>query len=354
MFRLVVFELHHLGDAVLALPFLRAAGSHFRVTIFCRPSVGGLLREILPDLEILEAPESWPSRLAAVRKLKLSARDVVACVWADARVHSLMRLSGAGQRVGFPMTRENYYAPDLPWRRRRLQLGKFLSRIVQTLTPGPLLTRCLTRKSSSQSHLDCWTQLAAALDFAPNFERPWITPRPLALSEEVQRFLDAHRHEPILLLHPGGRLPTKRWPKFQALLERLASAPPLAALIVAPPGEAAPHPCNEHQLLVSSPDWPTLFRMIQSATVVVCNDSLASHLAAALGRPVVTIFGSGNPDWFAPYQNEDQVVATNACRFRPCIDRCVMPSVVCLESVTVDRVENQVREILEESGLGRE
>lgn len=346
MFRLVVFELHHLGDAVLALPFLRAASARFQVTIFCRPPVAEFLREILSELEIVEAPGSWPGRLAAVRRLKLSPRDVVTSVWADARVHLLMRLSGAGHRVGFPMIRENYYAPDLPWRRRRLQLGKFLSRLGQFLTPGPLLTQRLTRKASTQSHLDCWTQLATALDFAPNFERPWITPRPHTLPEEVQGFLDLHRHEPVLLLHPGGRLPTKRWPKFQSLLERLVVAPPLATLIIQPPGESAPRPCNEHQLLVSPPDWPTLFRLIQSATVVVCNDSLASHLAAALGRPVVTIFGSGNPDWFAPYQNEDRVVATNVCRFRPCIDRCVMPAVVCLESVTVDLVETQLRKVL--------
>lgn len=344
--KLVVFELHHLGDAVLALPFLRAASAHFRVSVFCRPPVAGLLREIIPELEIMEAPESWSGRMAAVRKLKLTGDDVATCVWADARVHVLMRLSGAGHRVGFPMTQENYYASDLPWRRRRLLWGKFLSRLAESLTPGPLLTRRLTRKTATQSHLECWTQLAAALDFAPNFERPWFTPRPHPLPEEVQGFLDAHRHKPVLLLHPGGRLPTKRWPKFQSLLERLASEPPLATLIVQPPGEPAPRPCHEHQLLVSSPDWATLLLLMQAATIVVCNDSLASHLAAALGRPVVTIFGSGNPDWFAPYQNEDQVVATKACRFRPCIDRCVMPSIICLESVTVDQVEAQLRKIL--------
>ena len=319
MTRLVVFELHHLGDAVMALPFLRAASSLYETSVVCRPPVAALLREITRGIGIQEISESWGTRATMARKLGLSTEDATACVWADSRAQGLMRLSGAGRRVGFPMTRENYYAPDLPWRNRRLRAGQFLSATAHLLSGGPLLTDPLQRRSPSQSHLESWTQLAAALGFVPNFDLPWISSRSPSLPGGVEAFLRSQGDGPVLLIHPGGRLPTKRWPYFQALLERLASGAPVATVIVQPPGEEALRSCGDHQLVVTTPDLGPLLALFQASHTVLCNDSLPSHLAAALGKRVVTIFGSGAPAWFAPYGNASRVIATDICRFRPSI-----------------------------------
>ena len=75
---------------------------------------------------------------------------------------------------------------------------------------------------------------------------------------------------------------------------------------------------------------------------VLCNDSLASHLAAAVGVPVATIFGSGDPAWFAPHGNAHLVIAANACPYRPCVDRCAMPARGGLESVSIRLVERKL------------
>ena len=36
--RLLIVELHHLGDAVLSLPFVRAAARTHEVHVLCRPA----------------------------------------------------------------------------------------------------------------------------------------------------------------------------------------------------------------------------------------------------------------------------------------------------------------------------
>ena len=85
-----------------------------------------------------------------------------------------------------------------------------------------------------------------------------------------------------------------------------------------------------------------MLSLVQTADHVLCNDSLVSHLAAALGKPVWTIFGSGNPNWFAPFGNEKRVIASDICPYRPCIDRCLYASPICLEAVSVAQVAEKI------------
>jgi heptosyltransferase-1 len=52
-------------------------------------------------------------------------------------------------------------------------------------------------------------------------------------------------------------------------------------------------------------DLASLFRR---AEVCVTNDSGSMHLAVALGRPVVSVFGPTDPVWTGPYDRQDAVV----------------------------------------------
>jgi len=60
---------------------------------------------------------------------------------------------------------------------------------------------------------------------------------------------------------------------------------------------------------------------------------------------VVTIFGSGEPDWFAPWNNRHRVVQRRACPLHPCIDRCGMDSYLCLDAVTSGDVLAQLERL---------
>jgi ADP-heptose:LPS heptosyltransferase len=68
-------------------------------------------------------------------------------------------------------------------------------------------------------------------------------------------------------------------------------------------------------------------------------------LAAALGRPVIAVFGSGEPDWFAPWNNRDRVVQRRGCPLHPCIDRCGMDSYLCLDAISTNDVLAQLQRL---------
>ena len=331
--RLAVFELHHLGDAVLALPFLRGAMNRYEPLVVCHETVAEFLSRALPEVPSLPVSGFWPLALAEVRtRLRLNARDAAACVWADPRAHALMLASGAGVRAGFAVNARNFLAPSIPWRARRLAAGKLLVRGIEILTQRPLLTPPLEKAIPSQHQLSSWKQLADSLGFAPDDSLPWI-----AGTAHRQR---ARGDPPEFLLHPGGRLPTKRWDveRFNEVLRVFFAARNIPVKIVAVQGEPCPQPCAPGQTVVRTESFTEFIRLVSSVDAVLANDSFPAHLAAALGKPVAAIFGSGDPAWFSPFANRDHVISAAVCPHRPCVDRCLMPARICLEAVTVPSV----------------
>ncbi len=336
--KLLVIERHHLGDAVMALPFLRAARKRFDISVAVRSEFVAFWNWALPGTTVLGA-SSW---LVSAKKLpRLGREDVAVCVWADPRAHLLQRVSGAGTRLGFSLRPENFYGVERASRKRQLAAGQLLELFARL--GGPLLTHPLRRKTPSQ--LSAWQSLAEKLGFASDDAIPWVpVNRPPAL---IANFISDQKScgRPVWILHPGGRLPTKRWPleRFQALVDSFFPQAGVSVVIIAAPGEPAPKPQPGTQRSVSPKDFDELAAILAAGDGVLANDSFAAHLAAAVGKPVVTIFGSGDPAWFAPFQNSSRVVKTDVCHFRPCVDRCLHPSPICLESISNHLVEKFLR-----------
>ncbi len=350
--RLLVVELHHLGDAVMSLPFVRGAGEKFEVHVLCRPSAAALYRLLAepPQIHTWEPP--WTTAadcgaLASVRAAQAEGRrlsplafDTAVCVWADARAALLMSATGAKKRLGFPMTRENYYAPGLPWRAKRLWAGRILEKWWALSHPGQsLLTAWLHRAGANQPHLRCWEQLAEAVGVAHDCAVPWIkTPA----SGEVEALRT--RGKLLLAVHAEARLPSKQWPvaNWEALLQSDQLRRRFDAFQMSPGAEARRFGAAP---LIVTPDLASLASSLASSDALLCHDSLPGHLAAALGKPVVTIFGSGEPDWFAPWNNRERAVQRRVCPMHPCIDRCGMDSYLCLDAVGVDDVLHEVMKL---------
>jgi heptosyltransferase-2 len=92
-------------------------------------------------------------------------------------------------------------------------------------------------------------------------------------------------------------------------------------------------------------DLGTLAALFAEVDLVVSNDSGAMHLAAAVGSPVVAIFGSPSPGWTSPKGPRTRIV----WRDEPCApcyaDNCDI-GIVCLDRITPDEVLEACRSLL--------
>ncbi|HWA84931.1 MAG TPA: glycosyltransferase family 9 protein [Opitutus sp.] len=136
----------------------------------------------------------------------------------------------------------------------------------------------------------CEPKLAGPLKFPGS-------PRPKAVAPAV---LAAR---PILIF-PDSARPAKEWPGHRELTRRIANENP--AIPIAWPGwaeMAAPEGIehgNFHDLMKKVP-LPELPGLVASARLVVANDSGPMHLAAAMGVPVIGIFGPSSSNRYRPW-----------------------------------------------------
>jgi ADP-heptose:LPS heptosyltransferase len=347
---LAVFEQHHLGDALLSLPFLRGAAETHRVIVVCRPSVAALFRELGLPGEIRECPVPWTDRtgwmawMRAMRRIAAEDRPVAAVsVWPDPRVHAGMRLSGARRRVSFRVSPRNVYGAARPWIRRGMILGKAADRALRLLGLGGFLTEPLDKESSDQPHWAGWRQMAGALSVPWRAELPWIDAAADPLPEASRAWVEEARRagRRVVLVHPGARHPARRWDGF-ARVAREGLSPRGDAVLWVDDGETPAEVPHGEAHVARAAGFRELAALIRASDLVLANDSFPAHLAAALGKKVVTVFTSQKPSWFAPYGSGHRVAQRDVCPYRPCIDHCVMPRFICRDAVTAGDVLEKI------------
>ena len=111
---------------------------------------------------------------------------------------------------------------------------------------------------------------------------------------------------PYAVLNPGGNNPAKRWPaeRFAALADHLEHAHSLRVLINGGPAEAELARSIAEAATSSPAVLPelgitlgSLKSIVGRASVLVTNDTGPRHIAAAMGVPMVTLFGPTDHRW---------------------------------------------------------
>lgn len=129
---------------------------------------------------------------------------------------------------------------------------------------------------------------------------------------------------PCVVVHPGATAASRRWPpeRFAEVARALASRTGALVLVTGSNGEAplveAVRKLAAHPRVLGQAGALTLGEMgalIQSADVLVSNNSGPVHLAAALGTPVVDLYALTNPQhtpWQVPHRT---LFADVPCRY---------------------------------------
>ncbi|HTB81742.1 MAG TPA: glycosyltransferase family 9 protein [Opitutaceae bacterium] len=160
---------------------------------------------------------------------------------------------------------------------------------------------------------------------------------------------------PVLLVHPGSRSPFRLWPaeKFAAVCDRVQDQLGIQAVLVGGPGEKElieeiRRHAQMHLLTLEEPlSLPRFAALARLGTLLLCHDSGPMHIAAAVGTPVVALFGSQNPIMWRPLGPHHTVLQPPL----PCRN-CVAPGVCvpgdsyrnyCVQNLEIETVWDAVR-----------
>ena len=202
-----------------------------------------------------------------------------------------------------------------------------------------------------QQALPRMVQRFAALALPAGAALPSSLPLPMLQSTSAQQQqllarLGLAPGKPAVAFCPGAEYgPAKRWPEAHfAALARLLAARGIAVWLVGSPRDhavaktiasASAGACIN---LCGKTDIAEAADLLAAARAVVTNDSGLMHVAAAVGRPVIALYGSSSPQFTPPLAADAQII-TLGLECSPCFERtCPLGHFRCLNDLAPERV----------------
>jgi heptosyltransferase-2 len=338
----LVFAPNWLGDAVMALPTVadlrRHAGSG-RLVVAARRSIAGLFH-LVPGVDEVVRLTGSGGR-ASLANLGANAR-AVGEVRADVAVllPNSLQTAMVARRAGIP-ERWGYRGDVRGW----------------------LLTRAVPRPRGTVHQVDRYRRLAAALGIENGPRTPHLD-APANAVETARDMLTASGWTPgtpLVGIAPGAAYGgAKRWlpDRFAQVVAALARSRAAASVIVGTDADGPTAWAIERELdkiagagarpltinLAGRTDLPQLMGVLALCATFVSNDSGAMHLAAALGVPVVALFGPTDERATGPVAVRARVL-TAAAWCRPCLLRECPIDHRCMTRLAADSVTRAAGDI---------
>jgi heptosyltransferase I len=297
MLRALIVRLGAIGDIVHALPVAAALarrwpGVELEWLVERRHRA---LLDLVPCVTVVElesrrvgGERGWSGVL---RRLRRAGYDAAIDVQGLVKSAVLARGSGAARVIGFsrPHVRESAAA----WLYTE---GVDVTGAVHVIDRNLALLRPLGIETTTR-------------------EFPLALPAP---SGHVQDAVDEIA-DPFVLINPGGNWPNKRWPaeRFGALAARLRDGAGLRSMVLWGPADAALADAvvaGSGGAAVRAPRTTLVdvMHLARAAALLVSGDTGPLHLAAAVGAPVVGIYGPTDPARNGPWDPRDVSVSRRA------------------------------------------
>ena len=323
--KIVVTAPNWLGDAVMCLPALAllATGGRAVVAVASRPYTARVFLGLdgVDELWIGDTGGRLAHLRARTRALDAYGADAVVLLPTSFSSALPAWLAGVKHRIGFRGDARAWLLSDAaPAPERRTHLTE----------------SCLALARRARERLG----LAEAREPVP-------FPRLSASAREREhlraRLSGSAAAGGYAVLVPGAAFgPAKSWPweRYRVLCARLARDLPV---VVA--GSAGDRAVCERVAdgidnvanLAGHTDLGGMFALIEGARVLVANDSGSAHVAAAMGTPVVVLFGSTSPEWTAPLGPRVEVLR-HPVHCSPCFRRTCPTQLECFHGIEVDAV----------------
>lgn len=337
--RILVRQVNWVGDAVLTLPAIEALGRRYpgaEIVLLARAWVGGLF-----------VGHPIVDRTVELRPAGL--RHSIFGRWHLARSLSRERFDLA---VLFP---NSFDAALVPW------LAGIPRRVgYSTDGRGWMLTDAVQERSTpSRPHqVEWYLAIVRALGAdGPSVPRLSVPAEAQKKAGQTLRDHGVEETEPIVAVNPGSIYGSaKRWPaaRFAGVADALVASRGVRILLIGSEGE---RPVLEQVArsmrspvvnLAGRTDLSALMGLLAKARLLVSNDTGAMHVAAAVGTPVLAIFGPTDAEATGPVGQSTrllrQPVPCSPCLLRECpIDHR------CMTRISVEQVLGEAIALLDAS-----
>ena len=345
--RIVVRGTNWVGDSVMTVPALRALRRVLpkaKITLVVRPSAAGIFADIdFVDQLLIYDRRSALSIIPHVREWRKRQFDLAVLFQNAFEAALIPFLAGVPIRLGYatesrqPLLTHPLALPD--WRSSRHEVFYYLYLItaLEQLLFGAS-TICETTPDPS-------LQISAARKTG---------------AEELLRAYGVQATEPVVALCPGSiNSRAKRWPAeaYAALGDRLIDSRRQVLLIGSADEADVTHEVTNRMrrkptVLTGKTSLDQITAVLSLVDLVVTNDTGPAHIAAALGRPTLVIFGPTNPLTTRPFAPEAEILR-HPPDCAPCMLRDCPIDHRCMTAITVDEVFEHSQALLKRASFAK-
>jgi lipopolysaccharide heptosyltransferase I len=320
---ILIIKPSSLGDIIDALPAVGAIRKRFPSAL-----ISWLVKsEWAPILtghpaidQVIAAPFRWGEIFHLVRAVRKRPFDLVVDLQGLLRSALLGYATGAPVRIGFAAAREG-----APW---------FYTDSV-SVPEG--VVHAVDRYRWVAKVLGCDVETIG-----------FDIPSSIETATNIRRFLaegGLSESAPFALIHPTARWESKKWEptRFAELADWLVREKKIPVVFVGSKGEKEEVDRIVEKMkqpafsVAGRTTLPELAELIRQAAFFVCNDSGPMHLAAAVGTPVVALFGPTDPRKIGPYGAGHTVIRKEVGCLGCSRNRCVRGN-ECMNAISVDEV----------------
>lgn len=332
----LIVRLGSLGDVVHAIPVAAALRNHFphaHIDWAVDPRYVELLDHVESlDRRIALDPRSMfggaSGLMSRLRELRQARYDVVIDLQGLLKSAILARAVNAGRTIGFP----------------RAHLREPLARLFYTDAPDPGPAAHVIHKN------------LALLEPLGVTDRRVRFPIRIEQTPTVTSVAGRMGTSGYAILNPGAAWPNKRWPadRFGTLATLLQRETGLRSIVLWGPGEqtlaASVAAASAGAADIAPPTTITdLVGIARGAALMVSGDTGPLHIGAAVGTPIVSLFGPTRSERNGPWSERDLTVARTAtcsCLY----ERRCRRATPCIDEIPVDDVMSAVRRRLAAHG----
>jgi heptosyltransferase-3 len=338
MRNVLIIKLRYIGDVLLATPTVRAiktARPDVRVTMMLNRGTEDVLSGN-PDIDEIVVLDkgSLVAQWRLIAGLRRRRFDTVIDLTDGDRSAFLSWISGAPVRIGFN--------DEHRWR------GRYYTQVVQPV-PGV------------RHRIDRDLEALKPISIQAGSKEPqlWLTPEEANSADQLLDQLGVQRSQPIVVLQPGARYWFKAWPpdRFAELADRLMSQYGCQVLLGGSDqdidlAQQIRQVAKSKPIIMAGRTTIKQFAVIaKKSALFVGSDSGAMHIAAAVGTPMVALFGPSNPDEWGPRGGAVEVIYKGLdCRicFHP---TCLRGEQNCMRQISVEEVFAAVSRLIGESSV---
>jgi heptosyltransferase-1 len=318
--KILLIKLSAIGDVIHAIPVLNTLRQRYpnaRIDWLVTPGIAELLRHNPAISNVIEfsrdewsapwTPAPYVSAARLVATLRAAEYDLVIDLQGQMRSAVFAFLSGAPVRIGFDKPRSDAFT-SLP----RIIPAEARKHAWRGAREGAWLayTHYIDLPTLDMHPVERYLRIGATLgldDGPADFSFP-IPPEANTRIAALLDYYDISKAK-LAAIAPGTNWETKQWRAggFAEVTGHFLQKGFAVALIgsdrerdlCAEVASLAPGAIN----FAGETSLSELAALISRAAVCVTNDSGPMHLAVALGRPVVSVFGPTDPVWAGPFRN---------------------------------------------------